>query len=149
MKILTLERKWHTPTTTIGELFLPGMVKFCFTLEDIARAWGIKVPKHTAIPATTRTFYKVDVTYSQRFGKELPIIYTHIENGRYILKNGIEFEGIRCHGGTSHLNTEGCIITAYNFDGVDKVWGDASDELTKIIKDMLKTDSVGLRIRNL
>lgn len=149
MKLFTLDRQWHTPNTTIGELFLPNMVKFCFTLEDVARAWGVKVKGHTAIPATTATFYKVEITFSQRFRKELPIIYTHIENGRYILRNGIEFEGIRAHGGTTHVNTEGCIITAFNFDGKDKVWDDASDELTKIIKDMLKTDTVGLRVRNL
>jgi hypothetical protein len=152
MKIIRLERFRYTAVATIGRLYLPGAnVSLCYTLEDTVRAWGIKVAKHTAIPATSMTFYRVAVTMSQRFGRELPIIYTHIENGIYILRaGGISFEGIRIHGGNTVMDTEGCILAGFHYDNQEKIWGSAADDVTAAIRQMLAVGhDVGLSVRNL
>lgn len=148
MKIITDFRKWHYPTCSVGELHIDNKF-FCYTLCDTIRAWGIKVPKHTAIPVTTDTFYKVEVTFSQRFKKELPIIYSHFDkDGSPILKaGGIEFSHIRMHGGNDSEDTEGCILVGYKRDN-DKIYQRADDDLTNIIKEYLKTDTVGLKVVN-
>ncbi len=149
MKILTDYRKWHYPDCSFGELHIDGKF-FCYTLCDTIRGWGIKVPKHTAIPVTTDFFYKVDVTYSQRFKKELPIIYTEInKDGVYVLKNGgIEFTSIRAHGGNDSEDTEGCVLVGYGRDN-NNIYNQAADDLTMVIKLFLKTDTVGLKVVNL
>lgn len=95
--------------------------------------------------------YKVGVTHSTRFGKELPVIYTEIsKDGNYILKNGIEFNSIRFHGGNDNTDSEGCVLVAYNYDGYDKIQGKADDALTSKIKEYLSQGhTVGLMIKNL
>ncbi len=149
MKILTLSRQWYTATSTIGQLIYDNK-PICFTLEDTVRAYGIKVKDSTAIPVCGGVFYKVEITYSNRFKKELPIIYTEIsKDGDYVLKNGgIEFTAIRIHGGNSEVDTSGCILAAESFDGVDKIYNKADDLVTALIKDLLKSDTVGLNVRN-
>lgn len=158
--LLSLDRYLYPKYTTIGKLFIQEINKesyqFCFSLEDVARAFGIKVHGCTAIPVTVgESYYNVDVTKSERFQKELPIIYTHIELGKYILKGGgIEFEAIRAHGGNSIEDTDGCVCVAFAFDGVEKIYNPdksnrADDALTALIKDLLKTAPVKLRVRNL
>lgn len=150
MKILSLLREYYTPDTTIGRLFLADNSFFCYTLEDTCRAYAIKVKGHTAIPVTTGTMYKVEVNYSQRFQKELPIIYTEKgKDGNYILSNGITFTAVRFHGGNDNKDTEGCVLVAYNYDGYDKIQGRSDDDLTAKIKEYLKGDTVGLMIKNM
>lgn len=80
---------------TIGELLVNGEHE-CWTLEDVVRADGVKVFGETAIPAGT---YTVDVTYSPRFKRDLPLLIG-VEN--YI--------GIRIHPGNTASDTEGCIL---------------------------------------
>lgn len=155
MKILTDYRQWHSPNCSVGRLHLPDNSIFCYTLCDTIRAWGIKVPRFTAIPATDEIFYNVGVTFSQRFQKELPIIYTEIDkDGNYLLKaGGIEFSAVRFHGGNTDADTDACVLTAFAYDGKDKIYNPtknrADDALTKIIKEYLKTDTVGLKVVNL
>lgn len=155
MKILSLKRQWYTADSTIGELYLPDGNLLCFTLEDTARAWGIKVKDSTCIPPTSDFFYHVQVTHSERFGKELPVIYTEISNGKYLLKSaGIQFEAIRFHGGNDSKDSSGCPLVGFAFDGKYKIYNPdrknrADDALTKIIKDYLKTDTIGLKVVNL
>lgn len=155
MKLLQINRQWYTPSTAIGQLLLPDGVHFCYTLSDTPRCWGVKVKGATAIPTNYRP-YKVAITFSQRFQKELPVIYTSIENGKYILREGgIEFESIRFHSGNTSEQTEGCELIAYNYDGVDKIYNPdpnnpAIDKLTLLIKQWINEgDQVGLIVKNM
>lgn len=104
---LKLVREYFTPTETLGSLYIDGKF-FCYTLEDkdrglkqsnaLADIQARKVKNQTAIPTGT---YKVSVTPSNRFKRPMPLI--HDVKG---------FEGVRLHGGNTHLNTEGCPLIA-------------------------------------
>lgn len=94
MKLL-LERSWCGPKCTIGQLSVDGVAE-CFTLEDVVRPHGEKVPRETAIPSGT---YPVTITPSKRFGRDLPLV-----------ENVPNFEGVRIHQGNTAEDTEGCIL---------------------------------------
>ncbi len=79
---------------------------FCYTLEDVVRAPGVKIPKETAIPEGR---YRLVLDYSQRYQRLMP----------HVLDVPM-FTGIRLHSGTTELDTEGCIIVALH-RGVGKV----------------------------
>ena len=93
---LELRRIARRETYTIGRLYIDG-VYFCDTLEDRDRLLDnsmsveeIKKKKiygKTAIPTGT---YKVEITYSPRFKRYLPLIC-----------NVKGFDGIRIHEGNS------------------------------------------------
>ena len=92
---LKLARKWFTEKSTTGILYVDDKF-FCYTLEDVVRPAGEKVPGRTAIAWGT---YPVVVTYSNRFQKPLPLII------------GVpNFVGVRIHGGNKAEDTEGCIL---------------------------------------
>ena len=155
MQLLTIKRYAYPKYTTIGDLLLPNGEIFCKTLEDVCRAWGIKTEGYTAIPVTVGTnYYNVEVTYSERFKKELPIIYTHKENGLHYLRNGgIEFTQVRAHGLNDATQTDGCVGVAFAYDGNERIYNPdrknrADDALTALIKEWLKTDEVKLRVLN-
>jgi len=92
---LVLKRKWFSSRETIGELSAEELL-LCYTLEDVVRPAGEKVYGSTAIPFGR---YRVEVTYSARFKRKLPILLA-VPN----------FEGIRMHGGNTYRDTEGCIL---------------------------------------
>jgi hypothetical protein len=92
---LHLLRSFPQEDETIGDLFV-GMDWFCHTLEDVVRPDGIKVPGGTAIPEGE---YKVVITYSPKFKRQLPL-----------LLDVPGFDGVRIHPGNTHLDTEGCIL---------------------------------------
>lgn len=127
---LKIVREEYTDDTTIGHLYIDD-VEFCWTLEDTVRAKGIKVTGHTAIPATRKEPYNVTVTYSNRFKRDMPLVYTE---GDTLSANGISFAGIRLHGGNTHLNTEGCPLVAYDRPSKETIQGTAEKELTAKIK---------------
>lgn len=92
---LKVARKWFTEKSTIGILYIEDKF-FCYTLEDVMRPAGEKIPGKTAIPCGT---YPLVVTFSNRFQKPLPLLI------------GVPgFVGIRIHSGNKHEDTDGCIL---------------------------------------
>lgn len=90
---LVLRRKPSNEKCTIGELYADGNM-VCYTIEDVVREK--KIPGQTAI---FRGRYKVTVTFSKRFQRDLPLI------------NDVpQFEGVRIHPGNTAEDTEGCIL---------------------------------------
>lgn len=101
---IEVKRVCHTPDSVIGELSFNGSF-FCHTLEDKDRRledspghsmMSRKIPGQTAIP---RGVYRLGITFSNRFQRDLPLLY-----------DVPCFEGIRIHSGNDHTNTEGCIL---------------------------------------
>lgn len=97
------------PTYTIGRLAI-GDRHFCDVLEDPVRDLNkdgdltdvgeMKIPGETAIPYGR---YKVVVTMSPKFKRELPLILD--------VKH---FTGIRIHRGATAKNTDGCVLVGDN-----------------------------------
>lgn len=101
---LLLTRVFFFDDRTVGRLFIDD-IYFCDTLEDKNRDIdhnGIfnnneqKVYGETCIPFGK---YKVEVTYSPKFKRKLPILLD-VPN----------FEGIRIHRGNDIKDTLGCIL---------------------------------------
>lgn len=98
---LQIVRDQTGPAGTTGTLFLNGR-RECYTLEDQVReikgqpvsAW--KIPGETAIP---RGIYKIEITFSPHFGRDLPL-----------LVDVPGYEGVRIHPGNTAADTEGCIL---------------------------------------
>lgn len=137
---LTLIRKYKLPTYTIGKLYIDGEY-FCDTLEDknrgltddmtVSEISKIKIKKETAIPTGT---YKVTITYSNRFKKNMPLI------------NDVKgFEGIRIHSGNTDKDTEGCILVGFN-----KVKGNvinSRDTYNKLFSILSKSNNITITIK--
>ena len=106
---LKLIRKHLEDTYTIGDLLVDD-VFFSNILEDKVRDFNkdgdlnesgeTKVYGETAIPYGT---YKVIITFSERFQRELPL-----------LLNVKGFEGIRIHPGNTAIDTHGCLLPGNN-----------------------------------
>lgn len=119
---LELKRTYKGDQYTIGHLYINGIF-LCDTIEDVYRGttddmkftktgnsigyWtdseGNKIEKvygKTAIPTGT---YKVEVTFSNKFKKDLPL-----------LKDVKGFDGIRIHSGNTEEDSLGCIIVGEN-----------------------------------
>ena len=108
MNFLRLIREPSASGATLGSLYFNGVWN-CWTLEDEIRqqpgrpvsTW--KVHGATAIPSGT---YQIDVTMSNRFGRELPI-----------LLDVPGFTGIRIHPGNTATDTEGCLLVGRRRSG--------------------------------
>lgn len=106
---LVLERLYLKEDYTIGKLYVDG-VFFCNVIEDKVRDFNKdgdlldegeeKVSTFTAIPYGR---YKVVVTYSPKFKRELPL-----------LVDVPHFTGIRIHEGKGASNSHGCLILGEN-----------------------------------
>lgn len=130
MKITVTRFEFGT-NYTIGRLAVND-VFCCLTLEDAIREqegvpvseWKIK--NETAIPRGT---YQVDITYSNRFGIDMPLI-----------KDVPGFEGIRIHSGNTDKDTSGCILVGSQWAGTDFIGGSkrAFDLLVLILIDAKK-----------
>ena len=92
---LELNRKWFTPESTIGELYVNGVFE-CFILEDRYRPGEPKVFGKTAIPCGR---FEVKITPSPRFKRDLPLLLK-VPN----------YEGVRIHPGNKPADTEGCLL---------------------------------------
>ena len=106
---LKLKRVALNETYTIGKLYINDEY-FCDVLEDKVRDFNkdgdlldkgeAKVYGKTAIPYGT---YTIELTYSNRFKKILPLI-----------ENVPGFSGIRIHPGNTSEDTEGCLLVGFN-----------------------------------
>jgi hypothetical protein len=106
---LKLVRKYRKETYTIGKLYVDGTY-FCDTIEDkdrglddsmcLAEIMSKKRYGETAIPYGT---YKVEITYSPKYKKMMPLIMD--------VKG---FSGIRIHSGNTAKDTLGCLIIGRN-----------------------------------
>lgn len=113
---LRLTRREFGPEATIGDLDVNG-VPFCVTLEDTVRPDPnpttpqneAKVYGKTAIPAGR---YKVDITWSPKFGKMMLAI---LEVPGYT--------GIRIHSGNDPEDTLGCVLVGHTVDGPTRIHG--------------------------
>lgn len=119
MKI-KVDRIYKGESYTIGKMYLNGEY-FCDTLEDAIRP--VKIPNETAIPAGT---YKVEVTYSPRFKRNLPLL-VDVPN----------YTGIRIHNGSNKDHTSGCILVGFNTaKGKLTDSRKISDQLTNLLKSL-------------
>jgi hypothetical protein len=106
---LTLVRVARRDTYTISKLSINGIFE-CDILEDKDRDLNHdgdlkdpgeeKVFGQTAIPCGT---YQIDITYSERFKRMLPL-----------LENVPGFSGIRIHTGNTAVDTHGCLLVGKN-----------------------------------
>lgn len=132
---LKLIRKDFTDKSTIGELYVDNQFE-CYVLEDAVRE--TKLAGITAIPYGT---YLVTITYSNRFGKDMPL-----------LNNVPNFSGVRIHSGNTDKDTEGCLLVGTGkgvniitqsklaFDKLFPKLKEAKDEIRiEIIKDQRKS----------
>ena len=104
--------------STIGDLFIDDEW-FCYTLEDEIRSDGGKIKHKTAIPAGK---YKVMLTYSPRFKRQLPLIWnTEGKDGsKWVAgKGGDKWTGVRFHGGKDEDHSSGCPLIGFWTNGVD------------------------------
>ena len=119
MKI-KVDRIYKGESYTIGRMYLNGEY-FCDTLEDAIRP--VKIPNETAIPAG---IYKVEVTYSPRFKRNLPLL-VDVPN----------YTGIRIHNGSNKDHTSGCILVGFNTSkGILSDSRKTSDQLTEKLKSL-------------
>jgi hypothetical protein len=107
---LKLTRDVFSESFTLGVLTSDG-VHIGYTCEDPDRKMevnGMKIYGKTAIP---RGAYKVGITFSHRFQKNLPQVF-----------DVPGFEGIRIHGGNTAEDTLGCPLLGLQrtCDGVAK-----------------------------
>lgn len=125
MKIKVV-RIYKGETYTIGKMYLNGEY-FCDTLEDAVRP--VKIPNETAIPAG---IYKVIVTYSPKFKRDLPLLID-VPN----------YTGIRIHNGSNKDHTSGCILVGFN-----KTKGQLTDSyiMSKLLTKRLKSLSEPIEI---
>ena len=100
---LSLVRYEFHPERTFGKLSEDG-VFLCHTLEDGLKT-GDKVGQKGRIPAGK---YRVDLTWSPRFNRILPL-----------LESVPGFEGIRIHAGNTERDTEGCVLVGLNRDEIE------------------------------
>ena len=105
---LLLDRKYLKSNYTIGNLYINGKY-YCNIIEDAVRdinkngtfdCGELKISGHTAIPYGE---YEVQVTYSSKFKRKLPL-----------LLNVKHFEGIRIHRGNTQEDSSGCLIPGEN-----------------------------------
>lgn len=135
MAKIKIIRDTFSDESTIGKLYIDGEY-FCETLEDKDRfieSGGVKIYGKTCIPRGT---YRLVVTMSNRFKKELPL-----------LLNVPQFEGIRIHAGNTAADTDGCILLGRtrrnNFVENSR---DAVNEFIEKLAKMLEDDEVWIEV---
>ena len=118
-----------------GESYTPGVMyanglKFCQVCEDQDRKLekgGVKVATRTAIP---RGKYKITVSFSHNFQKELPEVLSVPQ-----------YTGVRIHGGNKAEHSQGCLLVGQvrTSSGIAK----CADTVQRIIDMINKTEDSG------
>lgn len=116
-------RDTFTTKSSSGAIYVDDQ-KFCESLEDVARADGVKIPGETCIPPC---LCDVTISRSARFGRDMLLIYNRPDYS--IVAGGIRFTGIRVHGGNTHVDTAGCPLVAFNELSDDMIQGTAERKL--------------------
>lgn len=115
---------------TDGELFIDdSALKFCCVLEDIGRPPGIKIAGETCVP---EGMYKVAITRSGRWKKDMLLLYNN--DNMCCERGGVEFSGIRPHGGNDVSDTHGCPLLGFETNHEGRIWNRASDDLFGLVK---------------
>lgn len=122
MKIVC-PRDTFTVKSSSGAVFIDGQ-KFCESLEDVARADGVKIYGETCVPPCV---CNVKVSYSRRFKRDMLLLYNQPDGS--IIAGGIRFTGIRVHGGNTHVDTGGCPLVAFNELSDDRIQNTAERKL--------------------
>lgn len=140
---IILDRIAKKSKYTIGKLYIDGEY-FCDTIEDTDRGLtqtmtdaqikSKKVYGQTAIPTGT---YKVIISYSNKFKRQMPL-----------LLNVPGFLGIRVHSGNTEKDTEGCLIVGKN-KAVGKVIEskDTYNKLFSILCEANKKEAIKITIK--
>lgn len=108
--IIDIVRKFFTNRSSVGHATIENDDFEFFTIEDVARATGVKIDKETAIEADT---YLVVMDFSNRHQYVMP----HIMNVPL-------FTGIRFDIANFAEQLEGCIAVGAG-RGVNAVWNSA------------------------
>jgi hypothetical protein len=103
----------------------------CYGLEDIGRPSGIKIPEWTAIPEGS---FKAKVSMSNRFKREMVMIYNQPNGYELIDDYGVSWKGLRVHAGVIVAHTEGCIL-ANRCNNGNKYWGRCDPEMIALVGD--------------
>ncbi|MCZ4693798.1 hypothetical protein DWB61_09705 [Ancylomarina euxinus] len=140
---LRIIREEFTSQTTVGKMYIDGHF-FGYTLEDTVRAFGIKVKGHTALPAYQ---YQVKLSFSPKYERMMPLIFNQSDES--VNAMGIQFKGIRFHGGNRHSDTEGCILVAKHRVTNQIIQGSLEKELSlKIAEAENQKKQIALEIIN-
>lgn len=112
---IRVDRAWRKKAYTISRVFINGErfgdgEHWCSVLEDedrglnssmsIEEIKSLKIPEQTAIP---RGIYEINITYSYKFKRMLPLI-----------QDVKGFSGVRIHSGNTANDTEGCLLPGVN-----------------------------------
>jgi hypothetical protein len=130
--LLELIRQPSAHGCTLGELRFNGKF-FCYTLEDVVRPGGEKVPGATAIPAGT---YPVTITRSPTFRMLTPRL------------QGVPgFEGVLIHAGNAAKDTRGCILVGLaKLPSNVKIY-QSQDAFQLLMSKLLDATSISLTVR--
>lgn len=123
--MIILHRRKYEADRTTGTVEIAGQV-LGSTLEDIGRPRGVKIPKETCIPEGD---YTARVTHSPRFGRPMILLYTNPKT-LACEHEGIRFDGIRVHGGSSTAHTEGCVLYRGDLAALEKLVAESQEPVT-------------------
>lgn len=129
MKIVTY-RSIFNPDSTGGRTYIDGEF-IAHSQENACRAYGVKIPRKTAIGAG---LYDVKLRASDKFGRAMVMLYTE---GDYCIANGIRFSYIYNHGGNTADDSDGCLLNAIKRINHETIQGSMELEIRQRIECVL------------